>query len=57
MSLRICMMCSFTVIVLVFSNSASSISLLDKNMQKRLFDILDVNIMCFGDTIFPTDRM
>jgi len=57
MSLRICIMCSFIVIVLVFSKSVSNISLLDRKTQKRLFDILDVKIMCFGNTIFPIARM
>jgi len=38
-SLRIGIVCSFTVIVLDFSSSVSSVSLLERNTQARLADL------------------
>lgn len=32
----------------------SKISLLDKNMQNRLFEILEMNVIFFGETILST---
>jgi len=48
---------SFIEIILDFSRSVSRTSLLERNMQKRLFDILDVNIMFRGEVNFPITNM
>ena len=52
-NLRIGIVCSFIDIVLDFSRSVSSTSLLEKKIQKRLLDILEVNIMSRGRISFP----
>lgn len=57
MSLRIGIVCSFTMIVLDFSSSVSSIALLERKTQNRLFDILEIYIMCLGDIILPIASM
>jgi len=49
--------CLIIEIVLDFSRRVSWASLLEKNIQKRLFDILDVNIMSRGEVNFPMASM
>lgn len=50
---RISINCSLTVIVLVDAKSESSICLLDRKMQNRLFDMREANTMFLGETILP----
>lgn len=52
-SLRNCILCPFIVISGFLAMSDSSISLLLRNMQNLLFDILDTNNMFLGWTIWP----
>lgn len=56
-NLRIGIVCSFIEIVSDFPRSVSRISLLERKMQKRLFEILDTYIMSFGDISFAISRM
>lgn len=53
-SLRNCISCPFITITGVMDINESSISLLFKNMQNLLFEILDINDMFLGWTIWPT---
>jgi len=52
-SLRIFISCPFVVIARFLAMSDSSISLLLRNMQNLLFEILDTNNMFLGWTIWP----
>ena len=56
-NLRTGNVCSFIKIILDFSRSVSRTSLLERNMQKRLFDILEVKIMSHGEISFPMARI
>lgn len=52
-SLRNCISCPFIVIAGFLAMSDSSISLLLRNIQNLLFEILDTNNMFLGWTIWP----
>lgn len=56
-NLRMGIVCSFIEIILDFSRSVSRASLLERKIQKRLFDIFDVNIMSRGEINFPMASM
>jgi hypothetical protein len=56
-SLRIGIKWSLMFICFVVSIKLSKICLLDKNMQKRLLDIREMNLMFFGCTILPIARI
>lgn len=57
MSLRIGIIWSLIFIDCVVWIRLSNICLLDRNMQKRLFDILETNVMFLGWTIFPISNI
>lgn len=52
-NLRICIKWSFILIYCVCSIRLSKTCLLDKNIQKRWFEMRDTNIMLVGFTILP----
>lgn len=56
-NLRIGIVWSLIFIDWVVCIKLSSICLLDKKTQKRLFEILEMNIMFFGETILPIAKM
>lgn len=56
-NLRICIVCSLILIVCVVWIRLSSICLLDKKMQNRLLDILEIKVMFLGETIFPIAKI
>jgi len=56
-NLRIGIVCSLILIDWVVCIKLSRICLLERKMQKRLFEILEMNVMFFGDTIFPTAKI
>jgi len=53
-NLRICNSWLFIVMKGCESIKLSKICLLDKNMQNRLLEILDTNVIFLGETILPT---
>lgn len=53
MSLRVWITCSLIVIVCVTSRRESSICLVERKIQKRLFDIRDTKTIFLGEIILP----
>ena len=53
MSLRICINWLLIVMIWVDSKSESSIFLLERKIQKRLFEMRETKAIFLGDIIFP----